>query len=400
MSEVPWLTIVGLGEDGPNGLPPASHAALVEAEVIIGPPRHLSLLPANLAAEQVAWPVPFEDGLALLDGLRGRQVVALASGDPFWFGAGSVIARRLDPGEWRALPGVSVFSMAAARMGWPLERTICLGLHAAPLGRMRPHLSPGARLIVLLRDGNAVADLRALLCDHGFGATQMSIMEALGGPRERVTHIRAAVENPGVFRHPLCVALDISGPGPALPRCSGLPDDTFQSDGQITKRPVRALTLSALAPKPGERLWDIGGGSGSVAIEWLLSHPETQAISIEPRPDRAARIRINANRLGVDRLDVVAGQAPEVLADLAAPDAVFVGGGLSEAMLQALWAQLAPGTRLVVNAVTLESEALMAAWHGMHGGDLMRISISNATPLGSRRGWQASYPIVQWSVTR
>lgn len=361
----------------------------------MGAPRHLSLLP-GLRAELVEWPVPFADGLDVLRGFTGRRTVVLASGDPFWHGVGTVIALRFDPVEWRALPAVSSFSLAAARMGWGLEKVLCLGLHAAPLTRLRPHLARGVRAIVLLRDGAAVAELGAYLTDLGFGETRLRVMEALGGPRERLTEARADGALAG-FAHPVCVALEVAGDGRALGQASGLADAVFASDGVMTKRPVRALTLSALAPKPGELLWDIGGGSGSVAVEWLLSHPATEAIAIEPRADRAALIRQNAGVLGVDRLRIVQGRAPEALAELPRPDAVFVGGGLSPALLDFL--ESLSGVRLVVNAVTLESEAVLLDWHARKGGSLLRIDLSEAAPLGPRRGWKAAYPVVQWSGT-
>jgi precorrin-6B C5,15-methyltransferase / cobalt-precorrin-6B C5,C15-methyltransferase len=398
MAEAPWLTIVGLGEDGPEGLPTASREALAQAEIVIGPPRHLALLP-DLTCERIAWPVPFADGLDLLDGMRGRKVVALASGDPFWFGAGSVIARRFGPGEWRALPGASVFSLAAARLGWPLERTVTLGLHAAPLPRLRPHLAKGQRVIVLLRNGAAVAALCNLLNDTGFGESTLHVCEALGGPRERVrTGVAARLDFEDII-HPVCVGLEVAGDGLALPLVPGRPDEIFESDGQITKAPMRALTLAALAPRAEEHLWDIGGGSGSVAIEWLLSAPRLSATSIEPRAKRAENIRRNADRLGVDRLEIVTGHAPEVLEGLRHPDAVFIGGGLSEEMLGWLRRRLAPGTRLVANAVTLESEALLVHAQTELGGSLLRIELAQAAPLGSKRGWKSAYPVVQWSVT-
>jgi len=398
MSSGPWLTIVGIGEDGPEGLPPASRSALRSAEVVMGPPRHLALL-GDLDAETVAWPVPFADGLATLFGMRGRSVAVLASGDPFWFGAGSVITRDLSPGEWRALPGPSTFSLAAARLGWPLERTLCVGLHAAPLSRLRPHLAPGTRLIVLLRDGGAVGDLASYLAETGFGATAMTVLESLGGPREVRTDVRADALPARDFGHPLCAALAVAGDGAVVTAASGRADSLFDSDGQMTKRAMRALTLSTLSPRPFERLWDIGGGSGSIAIEWLLSHPTTEAVSVEVRADRAERIRGNADRLGVDRLEVVTGAAPAALDGLATPDAVFIGGGLSEALLEHLASTLAPGIRLVANAVTLESEALLAAWQDRRGGELLRAALSRSRPMGPKRAWEAAYPVVQWSVT-
>ncbi|MHA7876317.1 precorrin-6y C5,15-methyltransferase (decarboxylating) subunit CbiE [Roseivivax sp.] len=393
MADRPWLTILGLGEDGPEGLPPASRAALEAADCVIGPARHLALLP-DLAAERIEWPVPFAEGLPLILARRGRPTVALASGDPFWFGAGRVLAEALEPGEWRALPGPSTFSLAAARLGWGLERTTCLGLHAAPLTRLRPHLAPGARILALLRDGAAVDAVAELLCELGFGESSLTLCEALGGPRERVLHVRAC-DWTGGASHPVALGLEIAGPGAVMTCASGREDALFASDGQMTKRPVRALALSALAPRPGERLWDIGGGSGSIAIEWLLAHHTTQATSIEPRPARAANIRANAAALGVDRLLVVEGTAPEALAGLPAPDVVFIGGGLSRALLDALTEQ-APGARLVAHAVTLESEALLADWQAKQGGELLRIELAEARPLGSRRGWAAAYPVVQY----
>lgn len=397
MSEAPWLTIVGVSEDGPDGLPPASRRALEAAEVVMGPARHLALLP-GLCAERIEWPAPFAEGLAVLQSLRGRRVVTLASGDPFWFGAGSVIARALSREEWRALPGSSTFSLVAARLGWPLERTLCLGLHAAPLSRLRPHLAPGRRAILLLRDGPAVPALARYLSAEGFGESVLTVFEALGGPGERITKAPASALPPDVFSHPVAVALEAAGGGAVIPRASGIDDAFFETDGQITKRPVRALALSALAPRSGEMLWDIGGGSGSIAIEWLLADPGMEAVSIEARADRAARIRANADRLGADRLRVVEGDAPASLDGLPAPQAVFLGGGLSEALLTNLTERLAAGTRLVAHAVTLESEAMFIDWSRRLGGDLMRIELAEAAPLGSRRGWTPGRPIVQWRV--
>lgn len=347
------------------------------------------------AAKRIAWPVPFADGIDILKGLRGRRVVVLASGDPFWFGAGSVIAAAFDAAEWVALPGLSSLSLAASRLGWPLEKAVCLGLHAAPMARLRPHLARGVRILVTLRDGAGVAELTAYLADTGFGDSRVWVMEALGGAEERVTGGTADTLT-GTFTHPVLAAIEVWG-GPALPRAGGLPDDVFAHDGQITKRPIRAVTLSTLAPKPFETLWDIGGGSGSISIEWCLAHPTTRAICIEPRADRAARIAENARSFGVDdRVTVFEGAAPEALTDLPAPDAVFVGGGLTEELLDGLISY--GGFRLVINAVTLESDALVTAWQARLGGDLMRLEVAHAAPLGPKRGWQAAYPVVQWSV--
>ncbi len=398
MSESPWLTVLGLGEDGLDGLSPASRQVLDRAEVVMGPPRHLSLLPET-GARRIEWPVPFSDGLPLLQQERGRATVVLASGDPFWFGAGSVIARNFEVGEWIALPGQSTFSLAAARLGWPLESTQTFGLHAAPLTRLRPHLSPGLRAIILLRNGAAVAELAQYLTETGFADTRLHVMEALGGPRERARAVSLTEALLGTFDHPVCVALEVAGEGRALPKATGKPDEIFETDGQITKRPIRALTLSALAPQRGEHLWDIGGGTGSISIEWLMCDPTLTATTIEPREDRAERIRRNADTLGQDRLNVVHGTAPDALTGLPLPDVVFIGGGLSPDLLIWLREVLPAGTRLVANAVTLESEALLARWHEDLGGELLRIELAHSAPLGPRRGWKSAYPVVQWSVT-
>lgn len=394
-----WLSIIGLGEDGWDGLASDGRAALDAAEVVAGSARHLALLPA-LRAERLEWPVPFADGIPMLLAQRGRRTAMLASGDPFWFGAGSVITHHLCAHEWRVVPAASTFGLGAARLGWALEQVTCLGLHAAPLTRLRPHLCRGARLLVLLRDGAAAGELAAYLASLGFGQTAMHLLEALGGPRERVRETVAERYALTDVHHPVAVALQVAGPGRALPWRTGLPDDAFEHDGQLTRQRTRALALCALGPRPGERLWDVGAGAGSVGIEWLLAHPRCEAVAIEADPVRAARLRRNADALGVDRLVLVTGTAPGALTSLPVPDAVFIGGGLCEELLARLWQILPAGCRVVAHAVTLESEALLAGWHARIGGSLLRIELSQAVPLGTRRGWRAAYPVVQWSATR
>ncbi|MEL6584013.1 MAG: precorrin-6Y C5,15-methyltransferase (decarboxylating) subunit CbiT [Pseudomonadota bacterium] len=397
MTDGPWLSLIGMAEDGLEGLTPASRQTLEAAEVIIGTQRLLNHV-GSVSAEKVTWPVPFEDGWPVLRSFAGRPTALLLSGDPFWFGAGAGVAERFEPGEWQSFPAPSTFSLIASQLGWALERCVCLGLHAAPLRRLRPHLAPRARLIVLLRDGDAVVGLAEYLTARGFGDSALHVCEALGSEGARVTRVLAKDAGAG-FTHPVAVGVEVHGDGTALPQTSGLPDDLFESDGQMTKRVIRAATLSALAPHPFETLWDIGGGTGTIAIEWLLSHPTTHAVAVEPRHDRAERIARNAKSFGVDRLTVVQGAAPEALERLPTPDAVFIGGGLSEEMLRALTAALTPGTRLVANAVTLESEALVTQWQSARGGSLIRLTLEEASPLGSKRGWKASYPVTQWSVT-
>ena len=397
-AEAPWLTIIGIGEDGAQGLSDAARAALEHARVIMGAPRHLALLPP-LRAEQLNWPVPFEDGVQALLARRGEPTLMLASGDPFWFGAGTSVTRHLRPDEWVSQPAPSSFSLAASRLGWALQDVTCHGLHAAPLDRLRPMLAPGRRALVLLRDGAAVQELAAYLAEAGFGASMLHIMEALGGPRERLRQAQADRFAFNDIAHPVAVGVEVAGDGEIMSCASGLADSWFDHDGQISKRPARALTLSALAPRPGETLWDIGAGSGSIAIEWLLSHPSTQAFAFEADPVRAARAKANARRLGVDRLMLVEGRAPAVLEGRVRPDAIFIGGGLSDALMEAIIALPGEPMRLVANAVTLESEALLARWHERLGGELLRIEMASAAPIGTRRGWKAAYPLVQWTVT-
>lgn len=398
MADLPWLTIIGLGEDGGDGLSAAARSALDKAELVFGAARHLSLLP-GLRCDAREWPVPFADGVPSLLAERGRRIVLLASGDPFWFGAGTSITRYLAREEWIAHPASSTFALAASRLGWSLQDTTCLGLHAASVAQLRPHLAPGQRLVATVRDGAAVAIVAAYLLDHGFGASTVHVLEALGGPRERVRSVRADAFAWNDIAHPVAVGIEPAGEGRVLPRASGRADDWFESDGQLTKQPIRALTLSALAPRAGELLWDIGAGSGSIGIEWLLAHPANRAIAIEADPARAERARDNAARLGMDRLNILVGSAPALLPP-GVPDAVFIGGGISQALLEALWARLPTDTRLVANAVTLESETLLARWQGSMGGRLLRIDLADAVPLGTRRGWRSRYPVVQWSVTR
>ncbi|MCZ8335915.1 MAG: precorrin-6y C5,15-methyltransferase (decarboxylating) subunit CbiE [Rhodobacteraceae bacterium] len=392
----PWLSIIGLGEDGPAGLSEASRAALGQATRVFGATRHLSLAGID-PARAAEWPIPFD--LAPLLARRGEPTAMLVSGDPFWFGAGGSIAAHLATSEWQAHPVAGTFSLFAARMGWRLEDTLCLGLHAAPFTRLRPVLSRGTRALCTLRDPAALADLQSYLNANGFAAARLTVGEALGGPRERLRP--ASDVTPGDLTAPLAVAIDGSDlPHTAgLPRASGLLDDLFANDGQITRRPVRALTLSALAPRPGERLWDIGAGSGSISVEWCLAGGTSHAV--EARPDRAANIRANAAAFGIEhRLTVTEGTAPAVLAALPTPDAVFIGGGGDAALHAHLWNTLPPGTRLVANGVTLETEATLAACHAAHGGHLLRIDLAEATPLGRFHGWNAARPVVQWSVTR
>jgi precorrin-6B C5,15-methyltransferase / cobalt-precorrin-6B C5,C15-methyltransferase len=390
----PWLTIIGIGEDGLAGLSEASRKALAQAEVVFGGERHLAL--AGVADRGRPWPVPFDADSVL--NCRGRPTAVLASGDPFWHGVGGTLAERLETGEWVAHSAPSTFSLVAARLGWRLESVVCLGLHTAPFERLVPHLTRGARIICLVRDGKAGGELARWLTDHGWGQSMIWSLSALGGPRECVRLHRADsyAAEPGDGL--VAVALEARG-SQGIARISGLSDDLFVHDGQITKRPMRALALSALAPRPGERLWDIGAGSGSISVEWALRGGT--AIAVEMREDRAANIRSNAAAFGLTHLiTVMQGTVPDILSGLETPDAVFIGGGLNSAMFEAVWSRIESGTRLVAHAVTLETETLIADLHLRYGGELMRVEIAHAAALGKYRSWEGARPVVQWSAVR
>lgn len=394
----PWLSIIGIGEDGAAGLGEAARRALAAATLVFGGKRHLDLAGDLILGERREWPRPFADGITALLAARGTQVAVLASGDPFLHGVGSTLARSLAPTEWRTFPAPSAPTLAAARLGWPLGETAIISLHGQEITRLRPALHPGRRLLVLTSDGDSPAAIARLLCADGFGPTRLTLFGALSGPREsRMDGL--AMDFQSISADPLnLLALEVMAePGARLPRLTpGLPDDWFQHDKQITKAPIRALTLAALAPRRGELLWDIGAGSGSVSVEWCLRDPSLQAIALERRHDRAKNIRANAERFGVPGLRLVEAAAPAGLDGLAPPDAVFVGGGADAGILAQCRAALVPGGRLVVNAVTLETEALLLAEYAAHGGNLMRLDVAQAAPVGPLTGWRPAMPITQW----
>ena len=378
---------------------PVARGLVEGAEIVFGGKRHLQLAGALVRGAARPWPSSFERGIEEVLAARGRAVCVLASGDPFFYGVGAVLMRHIDPAETVTTPAPSAFSLAAARLGWALPETMPLSLHARSLDLIRPHLQPGARILALTSDGDGPAALARLLVETGFGGSKLVVLEALGGPRERLRATTAESFNIGSVDALNTVAIEvIAGAGARIiPRAAGLPDALFEHDGQITKREIRAVTLSSLGPRRGELLWDIGAGSGSVAIEWMLADPSMRAVAIEARADRHARILRNAAAFGVPGLLAIEGKAPAALAGLATPDAIFIGGGASDPALLAAIAALRPGGRLVVNAVTLETEAALIACHGALGGDLIRIAITRADPVGGRTGWRPAMPVVQWA---
>ncbi len=395
-----WLSIVGIGEDGADGLTPVARGLIEAAEIVFGGRRHLALAQAFIRGAARPWPSPFERGVEDVLGNRGRTVCVLASGDPFVHGVGSVLARHVDPAETVVVPAPSAFSLAAARLGWAQPETATLSLHGRRLDLVRPHLQPGARVLALTSDQDGPAALARLLTETGFGGSRLTVLEALGGAREKIRAATAENFDLAAIDPLNVVAIDVVAGADArvLARAAGLADALFEHDGQLTKREVRAVTLSALVPCRAQMLWDIGAGAGSVAIEWMLADPSMRAVAVEARPDRAARIVRNAAAFGVPGLEVVVGEAPAVLGqNLPPPDAVFIGGGAGDpGVLDAAAAALASGGRMVVNAVTLETEAFLIARHKAHGGELIRIAIERAEPLGTMTGWRPALPVTQW----
>ncbi|MEJ6850117.1 bifunctional cobalt-precorrin-7 (C(5))-methyltransferase/cobalt-precorrin-6B (C(15))-methyltransferase [Sinorhizobium fredii] len=396
----PWLTVIGIGEDGVAGLGDEAKRLIAAAPVVFGGIRHIELAASLIRGEREAWQSPFEKSVEAIISRRGSPVVVLASGDPFLYGVGATLARRIEASEMRTIPAPSAFSLAAARLGWALQEAATVSLHGRPLDLIRPHLQPGARVLALTSDGNGPNALAGLLSESGFGQSWLTVLEALGGERERVSrHVASSFTLEKVNALNVCAIEVVADAGSrVLPLASGRDDALFEHDGQITKREVRALTLSALAPRKGELLWDIGAGSGSIAIEWMLADPAMRAIAVEASPERAARIGRNAARFGVPGLSVVEGQAPHALRGLTRPDVIFIGGGGSEAgVMEAAIAALPSGGRLVANAVTTEMEAVLLAHHAGLGGSLIRIDIARASPVGTMTGWRPAMPVTQWS---
>jgi len=397
-----WLSVVGIGEDGLDGLSAASRALVDGAEVLVGGERHLALVPAG-AAERIAWRQPLAATMEPIAARRGKRVVVLASGDPLWHGVAATLARHFPAAEMRVLPQASAFSLAAARLAWPLEDCVALSLHARPLEALRLHLAPGARILALGTDGDTPVQVAELLRATGWGPSAMTVFAHMGGPRER--RIDATAENWPLGRVAALNTLAIAcRPGPKaklLSRRAGLPDDAFEHDGKLTKRAVRAATLAALAPVRGEMLWDIGAGSGAIAIEWLRAGSALAAIAVERDAARCGTIARNAAALGVPELRIVQGQAPAALAGLPAPDAIFLGGGTGDPLLwDALWRALKPGGRLVANAVTLEGEAQLLRWQAREQGELTRLAVSRAEPVGGYHGWRALMTVTQLALVK
>ncbi|MCK9796347.1 precorrin-6y C5,15-methyltransferase (decarboxylating) subunit CbiE [Pseudomonas sp. MAFF 302030] len=397
----PWLTVVGIGEDGFKGLGKNARRALMGASRIVGGQRQLDLLPVCIRGERQVWPSPFS--LEPVLALRGTAVCVLASGDPMLFGVGASLARQVAREDMHVLPSPSSYSLAAARLGWPLQDVVTLSVVARPIAALNAQLFSGVRLLVLCNDGHSPAAIAKLLRERGFGPSRLTVLEHLGGEAERRIEGTAHEWSDRLIADLNLLAIDCRAETatPRLSRLAGLPDSAFEHDGQLTKRDVRAMTLARLAPVPGELLWDVGAGSGSIGIEWMRAHPSCRALAIEADDGRQQLIERNRDSLGVPGLQLIRGRAPQALAGLERPDAIFIGGGVTrEGVLDTCWEQLKPGGRLVANAVTLQSEMTLMAWREKHGGELTRIHIAQAQPLGEFDTWRQALPITLLDVSK
>lgn len=402
MTASKWLHIIGIGEDGMSGLSAAARAQVEQAEVIIGGDRHHQLAP-NVTAERIAWPSPFDAMIDTIRSHKGRRVVVLVTGDPLWFSVGARIANPkngapIPADEIIYHPQLSAFQWASCRMGWSLADTETITAHGRPVEQVIPYFWPGARLLILTAGAQTPAEVAALLTARGYGASRLTVFGALGGDRE-TRHDGIAADWAQDVPSFNTLAVEVIGTPAALyPRVPGLPDDAFTHDGKMTKREVRALTLAKLMPARGEMLWDIGTGCGSIAVEWMRAAPDARAIGIDDKPERLAMARENATTLGTPKLRLIEGTAPAALDGLPQPDAIFIGGGLTRDLAIQCRDALGPNGRLVANAVTLESEAILLALHAEFGGDLIRLQTARADPVGPYRGWRAAMPVTQWSL--
>jgi precorrin-6Y C5,15-methyltransferase (decarboxylating) len=398
-----WLSIVGVGEGGWPELSALGRSLVEGAALIVGGERHLAMLPPTIRAKRLSWAVPLTHTVEEIMRHRGRPVAVLATGDPMHFGIGVTLARAVPMSEMLILPAVSAFGLAAARLGWPIADCECLTLHGRPLARFAGFLHPGARLLVLSHDGTTPAQVAAELVRRGFGASRLTVLEHMGGSQERILEATAETWTAPRVADLNTLAVEcVARPGvQSLPRLPGLPDDAFRHDGQITKREIRAATLAALVPLPGQRLWDVGAGCGSIAIEWLRAGRDMKAIAVESDAKRRAFIVDNASTLGTPEIEIVAGEAPQALAGLESPDAIFIGGGITTpGLVERCWAALPSGGRLVANVVTVEGESCVARHRGELGGSLTRIAISRAEPVGSLLGWRPLMPVTQWAAVK
>ncbi len=401
-----WLSVIGIGDDGLASLGEKARRLIEAGDIMIGGQRHLEMIP-DFRGERIAWRRPLEDTLKDIEAHRGENVVVLASGDPLWFGVGELLAKSFNAEDMQVLPHASSFSLACARLGWPLAETDMLSLHNRPTSTLFRYLTPGAKLVLLTHDSETAHIVATILVERGFGPSRITVFEHLGGEKERRIDATAdswpAQDIAALNTIAIDLAVPLVAPVPLL--CSsapGLPDDVFESDGMLTKREVRAATLARLMPLPGQCLWDVGAGSGAIAIEWLRCLKRGKAVAVERDEMRALRAEGNAEWLGTPELRIIRGEAPACLDDdLPRPDAIFIGGGITAAgMLEHCWAALDAGGRLVANVVTLDGERKLLDWQAEHGGALVRIAISRAEKVGPYQGWRPAMPVTQYATVK
>jgi precorrin-6B C5,15-methyltransferase / cobalt-precorrin-6B C5,C15-methyltransferase len=401
MTQTPWLSIVGIGEDGWAGLSNQAQTLINQAQILIGGQRHLDFISPG-TQERLVWRSPISESIAYIQSCRGQQVCILASGDPMCYGIGNTLLRSISRPEMTIIPAPSAFSLAAAKLGWNLGQVATLSLCGRPPEALNLLLTNNARILVLSSDKTTPEIVAKQITQQGFGPSEMQVLEHLGGQYENIVQSTAAQWHQTVADLNLIALTCISEPNHrGFSRLAGLPDSAYIHDGQLTKREIRTITLAALAPLPGELLWDVGSGCGSIAIEWMRSHNNCSAIAIEHHPARLENISQNANSLGVPSLQIQPGTAPTALANLPRPDAIFIGGGLTaEGVFEACWNALPSGGRLVANGVTIESERLILNQQAILGGELIRISIERTYAIGRFLGWKALSPIIQWNIIK
>ncbi|AFY34988.1 bifunctional cobalt-precorrin-7 (C(5))-methyltransferase/cobalt-precorrin-6B (C(15))-methyltransferase [Calothrix sp. PCC 7507] len=398
-----WLSIIGIGEDGLQGLSPIARSLVEQAEVIVGGDRHLAMLPTDDQRQKIAWKSPFSVSIEEVIRRRGESICILASGDPMCYGIGVTLTRRIPISEMTIIPAPSAFSLACSRLGWSLTEVETLSLCGRPASLLQSYTYPGARLLILSAGKNTPSIVAKILTERGFGGSEITVLERMGGTQERIVAGTAVLWNETEIAALNAIAIHCkadAGVTP-LPRLPGLPDHAYHHDGQLTKREVRAVTLSTLAPIPGELLWDVGAGCGSISIEWMRTDPRCQAIAIEQNSTRLRYVADNAAALGTPNLQIIEGKAPNVLPDLPTPNAIFIGGGVTaEGLFDICWSALQPGGRLVANVVTIEGEQTLFRWYEKVGGNFTRIAIQRAEPIGKFLGWRAMAPVTQWIAVK
>ena len=397
-----WLTIVGMGEDGWDGLTPRARQAIQNAEALVSSARLLAFV-TQTDAEIHEWPQPFAAVVDRIRPLRGRRTVVLATGDPMNYGVTRKLMEFIPFAEMEVIPNISAFSLAAARLGWSLPDCDTLTLHGREAAHLEAFIQPDVRLLVLTADRTTIPEVVRRLVARGYGKSELTVLENMGGERERLSSFAAEAAPAADYSDLNTLAIRcIAGPGArSFSRLAGLPDDAFVHDGQFTKREVRAATLAALAPSPDRLLWDVGAGCGSISIEWMRAARGCQSIAFENNSERLAMIARNADALGTPRVKVVPGEAPSTYAGQPAPDAVFIGGGLwIPGVFEGAWAALKPGGNMVANVVTIEGELHLYDLHEKHGGDIVRIDVSSLTHVGRLRALKPRMAVTQWRASK